>query len=318
MRIVVIDDKLAGMNPSVATIGFFDGVHKGHQFLLDHLVKAAKKTGMESTVITFDAHPRKVLNQDYQPEMLSTLEEKQQLLGEKQIDNCVLLHFDKEMAGFSACEFMEKVLCDRLNVRKLYIGYDNKFGHNCEEGFDDYVKYGRELGIEVVQNPVYKLHDIDISSTYIRGLLKKGCVDDACEYLGYLYSITGEVIHGFQNGRKLGYPTANISIETVHKLIPANGVYAVEVEVEGCPGIYQGMMDIGTRPTFSGKSRSLEVNIFDFGEDIYGRQIHVSFICFIRPDIKFNNTDDLAIQLKKDEKIVREKLNKKKYYEQEN
>ena len=315
MRIVVIDDKLTGMRPCVATIGFFDGVHKGHQFLLDHLVKAAKADGMESTVITFDEHPRKVLNQDYQPEMLSCLEEKLQLLGKKQVDNCALLHFDRDMAQLSAYKFMEKVLRNRLNVRKLYIGYDNKFGHNREEGFDDYVKYGRELGIEVIRNPVYKLHDVNISSTYIRGLLKKGEVNIACEYLGYPYSITGEVIHGFQNGRKLGYPTANISTETRHKLIPANGVYAVEVTIEGIAGVYQGMMDIGTRPTFSGKSRSLEVNIFDFEKNIYGRQIHVSFIYFIRPDIKFNNIDDLAIQLKKDEKVVREKLNKKKYYE---
>lgn len=311
MRIVVINDQLTGMNPSVATIGFFDGVHKGHQFLLDHLVEAAGTDGMESTVITFDEHPRKVLNQDYQPEMLSSLGEKLKLLGKKQVDNCALLHFDRDMAQLSAYKFMEKVLRDRLNVRKLYIGYDNKFGHNREEGFDDYVKYGRELGIEVIRNPVYKLHDVNISSTYIRGLLKKGEVDLACEYLGYPYSLTGEVIHGFQNGRKLGYPTANISMETMHKLIPANGVYAVEVTIEGLAGVYQGMMDIGTRPTFNGRNRSLEVNIFDFSHDIYGRQIQVCFLCFVRSDIKFDNIEDLSRQLDKDQKVVKEKLNKK-------
>ena len=154
--------------PCVATIGFFDGVHRGHQFLIHHLVETARKDGLQSTVITFDAHPRKVLQADYQPEMLSTLDSKLLLLSKTEVDNAVVLHFDKAMAAMSAREFIQQMLHDHLNVRKLFIGYDHRFGHNREETFEDYVRYGKEMGIEVIRNEAFQIDGINISSSVIR------------------------------------------------------------------------------------------------------------------------------------------------------
>lgn len=167
--------------PCVATIGFFDGVHRGHQFLIHHLVETARKDGLQSTVITFDAHPRKVLQADYQPEMLSTLDSKLLLLSKTEVDNAVVLHFDKAMAAMSAREFMQQVLHDHLNVRKLFIGYDHRFGHNRAETFEDYVRYGSEMGIEVIRNEAFQIDGINISSSVIRSFLKEGEVEMAAQ-----------------------------------------------------------------------------------------------------------------------------------------
>lgn len=292
------------LQPCVATIGFFDGVHRGHQFLIRHLVETARQDGLASTVITFDEHPRKVLQSDYQPEMLSTLDSKLLLLSKTEVDNAVVLHFDKAMASLSAREFMQQVLHDHLNVKKLFIGYDHRFGHNREETFDDYVQYGKELGIEVIRNEAFQIEGINISSSVIRSFLKEGEVEMANRCLGYPYTLIGKVINGYHEGRKLGFPTANLDISHIKQLIPAPGVYAVKVRVEHTMMWKHGMMNVGTRPTFNGKQLTLETHIFNFEGDIYNQQLLVCFVKRIRGERKFNSPDELAAQLKEDEQVV--------------
>ena len=272
------------LQPCVATIGFFDGVHRGHQFLIHHLVETARKDGLQSTVITFDAHPRKVLQADYQPEMLSTLDSKLLLLSKTEVDNAVVLHFDKAMAAMSAREFMQQVLHDHLNVRKLFIGYDHRFGHNREETFEDYVRYGREMGIEVIRNEAFQIDGINISSSVIRSFLKEGEVEMAAQCLGF--------------------PTANLDISHFGQMIPAPGVYAVKVRLENSVVWKRGMMNVGNRPTFNGKQITLETHIFNFDGDIYDQLLLVGFVKRIRGEQKFDGPEELAAQLKVDEQTV--------------
>lgn len=247
MKTIQITKDMEPMNPCVATIGFFDGVHRGHQYLIRKLIADARAEGMESTVITFDLHPRKVLQSDYQPRMLSTLSEKLLLLSKTSVDNTALLHFDEEMARMTAREFMEQILRDKLNVRKLYIGYDHRFGHDRKEGFDDYVRYGRELGMEVVLSQAFELNGVNVSSSVVRSFLEAGEVEMAEMCLGYPYTIVGKVVKGYQEGRKMGFPTANLDTTGFDKLIPAPGVYAVKARLENSMEMKRAMMNIGDR-----------------------------------------------------------------------
>lgn len=288
----------------VATIGFFDGVHRGHQFLIRHLVETARQDCLASTVITFDEHPRKVLQSDYQPEMLSTLDSKLLLLSKTEVDNAVVLHFDRQMAALSAREFMQQVLHDHLNVKKLFIGYDHRFGHNRADTFDDYVRYGKEMGIEVIKNEAFQIDGVNISSSVIRSFLKEGEIEMANQCLGYPYTIIGKVVNGYHEGRKLGFPTANLDISHFGQLIPAPGVYAVKARMENMVVWKHGMMNIGTRPTFNGKGITLETHIFNFDGDIYDQLLLVSFVKRIRGEQKFDGPEELALQLKEDEETV--------------
>lgn len=293
-------------NPQVATIGFFDGVHRGHRYLIDQMITVATEAGMESMVITFDRHPRQVLHSDYLPQMLSTFEEKKALLENTPADHIEILTFDEQLAALSAHDFMKEVLRERLNVCKLVIGYDNRFGHNRSEGFEDYVRYGQELGIEVIQAmPLSEPDKEAISSSYIRACLLVGNVWGANEALGYAYSLTGRVIEGFHEGRKIGFPTANLNTDGIGKLVPASGVYAVHVQLENEQHLRLAMMNIGTRPTYDGHMQTLEVHIFDFNGDIYGQQLRVVFDRRIRNEMKFSSPQELAIQLEKDKEEVR-------------
>lgn len=296
--------------PCVATIGFFDGVHRGHQFLIHKLVETARNEGLESTIITFDQHPRKVLQSDYQPEQLSTLDSKLLLLSKTEVDNAVVLHFDKAMASLPAKEFMQKVLHDQLHVKKLFIGYDHRFGHNREETFKDYVQYGKEMGMEVVKNEAFQIDGVNISSSVIRAFLKEGEVKMANQCLGYPYTLIGKVVNGYHEGRKLGFPTANLDLSHFGQLVPAPGVYAVKVRLENTVVWKKGMMNIGTRPTFNGKRITLETHIFNFDGDIYDQLLLVSFVKRIRGEQKFDSPEDLAVQLKEDEKVVLELFEK--------
>ena len=304
MNTIYYDNKEAMTEPCVATIGFFDGVHRGHQFLISHLVETARQDGMPAVVITFDEHPRKVLQSDYQPEMLSTLDSKLLLLSKTEVDDAVVLHFTREMAAMSAREFMQQVLHDHLHVKKLFIGYDHRFGHNREETFEDYVRYGKEMGIEVIKNQAYSMNGINISSSVIRSFLKEGEVDMANQCLGYPYTIIGKVVNGYHEGRKLGFPTANLDLSHFGQMIPAPGVYAVKARLEGTVVWKQGMMNIGTRPTFDGKQLTLETHIFNFEGDIYDQLLLVSFVKRIRGERKFESPEELAAQLKEDEQMI--------------
>lgn len=301
MVTILNDMDCSGVQPSVATIGFFDGVHRGHRHLISTLMsEAGKDAGMRSMVITFDRHPRQVLSQEYRPRLLTTPDEKLLLLSKTGVDATTMLRFDIRTASMSAREFMQTVLRDRLNVRKLIIGYDNRFGHNRAEGFEDYVRHGREIGIEVVQSTPFELDGVKVSSSVVRSCLTEGEVGMAAQCLGYPYFIAGHVVGGCQEGRKIGFPTANVHVDDELKLIPKPGVYAVKVRTEGSVSLRHGMMNIGTRPTFNGHETTLEVNIFNFEDDIYGQSIDVLFCQRLREERRFSSISRLQAQLRED------------------
>ena len=424
----------------VATIGFFDGVHRGHRYLINKVMERAHAHAQQSLVITFDRHPREVLQSDYQPQMLTTLNTKLRLLHGTGVDRVEVLHFTCQLAALSARQFMAQVLKERLGVTTLVIGYDHRFGHNRAEGFDDYVRYGKELGIEVVQNSELTIHaepcptvsysseapvasssevskapspdasvsdsseapvasssdafnaspkapnvsskafnasseapnasseapnassDVSnassevassveessskafsfaeklgkhVSSSAIRRLLKEGDVSRANLFLDRPYTITGCVTHGFAEGRKMGFPTANLDPTGYPLLIPANGVYGVWVKI-GCADAVMGkcevpnldgwpsempiptmddhdgwlpaMLNIGTRPTFDGSTTTIEANIFDFNDDIYGQPMTIAFCFRLRNEQRFDSVEALEEQLHKDRKDIEKRM----------
>ena len=285
----------------IATIGFFDGVHIGHCHLINMLKKVARERGVESCVITFDRHPRQVVQSEWCPEMLTTLEEKTQLLEATGIDRCEVLHFDREMANQSAHDFMLHTLKEKLGVSILVTGYDNRFGHNRSEGFEDYVRYGKEIGIEVIKGEELTDGSNNVSSSSIRRMLKEGRIEDATRCLGREYQLTGTVVGGEHIGRTIGFPTANIRPDDSSKLIPANGVYAVDVWSQaGDINRERAMLNIGTRPTFNGTATTIEVHIPHFAGNLYGSTLSIAFLRKIREERKFDSPEALVEQLNKD------------------
>lgn len=282
-----------------ATIGFFDGVHRGHQFVIDRLKQTAKDGGMKSMVITFDLHPRQVVHASYVPQLLTSTDTKLRLLEATGVDRVEVLHFDLQLAQLSAKEFMQHVLHNRLGVRRLLIGYDNRFGHNRAEGFDQYAAYGKDMGIDVLLNTPVDVDGLRVSSSLVRRLLAEGNVAEACRCLGRPYRIAGNVVHGFEEGRKMGFPTANIAPLCTEQLIPQTGAYAVSVSIEGGKGM-PAMMNIGNNPTFQRNIQTLEAHIIGFEGDIYGRQVSVDFIQRLRGEERFGSVDELMAQLQKD------------------
>lgn len=295
---IIRDTHPQALTPSVATIGFFDGVHLGHRHLINQVKMAASLNGWCSSIITFPVHPRQVIQSDYQPSLLSSPEEKIELLASTGIDNCILLPFTRELSMLTAWEFMQ-LLYDQYQVRMLVIGYDHRFGHNRAETFEDYCRYGRDLGIHIMQATAYTQEQDKVSSSAIRRALLSGDVITAKNYLGYNYFLEGTIVGGYQVGRKIGFPTANLRVDFPNKLIPSIGVYAVRVSVNGQD--YKGMLNIGYRPTINnGTDLSIEVHILDFEGDIYNQQVRIEFIGFLRPEIKFDSIDELVLQIQKD------------------
>ncbi|WP_242386261.1 bifunctional riboflavin kinase/FAD synthetase [Phocaeicola sartorii] len=286
------------LSPSAATIGFFDGVHLGHRFLINQVKEVAAKDGLCSALITFPVHPRQVIQTTYRPQLLSSPTEKIDLLGTTQVDYCILLPFTQELSLLSAREFM-RLLRDKFNIHTLVIGYDHRFGHNRSESFDDYCRYGEELNIYIVRARAYTDGEDKISSSVIRQLLKEGKVSQAEKFLGYNYYLDGTVVDGYKVGRKIGFPTANLQVNCSDKLIPSEGVYAVYVYVEGKK--WAGMLNIGHRPTINnGKNLSIEVNILNFSEDIYHKEMRIEFVKYLRPEEKYDTIDALIAQMHKD------------------
>ncbi|MBQ3190013.1 MAG: bifunctional riboflavin kinase/FAD synthetase [Bacteroides sp] len=293
----VIED-IHPQSPTVATIGFFDGVHLGHRFLIQQVKVAATQTGWQSSIITFPVHPRQVIQSDFQPQLLSSPEEKIELLASTGVDNCILLPFTRELSQLTAYEFMQ-LLYDKYKVRMLVIGYDHRFGHNRAETFEDYCRYGRELGIHIMQASAYTQEQDKVSSSAIRRALQTGDIRTATKFLGYHYYLEGTVVDGYKVGRKIGFPTANLRVDFPNKLIPSIGVYAVYVYVNGEK--HKGMLNIGYRPTINnGTDLSIEVHILDFQGDIYHQKMRIEFIDFLRPEEKFNSVDELILQMQKD------------------
>lgn len=285
------------MDGFVATIGMFDGVHLGHQFVLQQTIDLARESGLQPLCITFDHSPR-------QEQVLTPLDEKVRLIRQMGIDRVEVLAFTAELKSLTARQFMEQVLHDQMNVRVLLTGYDNRFGRNREEGFDDYVRYGQELGIEVMSLPPAPSEGGAgvVSSSYIRQLLLEGRVDEAADCLGHPYSISGHVAHGEHIGTKLGFPTANL-VPSESQLIPVPGAYAVKVTLltpHSSLLTQSGMMNIGMRPTFDGHKQTLEVHILHFHEDLYGQPLSVEFVKRLREERRFDSMEALKEQLKQD------------------
>ena len=299
---IIRDTHPQALAPSVATIGFFDGVHLGHRHLINQVKMAASLNGWCSSIITFPVHPRQVIQSDYQPSLLSSPEEKIELLATTGIDNCILLPFTKELSQLTAWEFMQ-LLYEQYQVRMLVIGYDHRFGHNRAETFEDYCRYGRELGIHIMQATAYTQEQDKVSSSAIRRALLSGEVSTATKYLGYSYFLQGTIVGGYQVGRKIGFPTANLRVDFSNKLIPSVGVYAVYVYVNGQK--YKGILNIGHRPTLNnGADLSIEVHILDFEGDIYHQPMRIEFIDFLRTEAKFQSTEELALQIQKDKEAA--------------
>lgn len=292
----------------VATLGTFDGLHLGHQKIINRLVESAKKIDAESLVLTFFPHPRMVLKQDHNIRLLNTLEEKEYLLASLGLDNLVVQKFDLDFSQLSAEEFVQRVLVDKFNITKIIIGYDHRFGKNRTADIHDLIEFGKKYGFEVEEISAEEIDHVSISSTKIRLALEEGDVRLANEYLGYDYFFSGVVVHGKKLGRKLGFPTANISISEDYKLIPKNGVYIVESEIDKV--MVKGMMSVGVNPTFVGHPYTIEVNYLDWDGDLYDKTLKVRILDRIRDELKFNNLDELVAKLHEDEQITR------KYFEQ--
>ena len=308
MKTICLNKELKKGSECVATIGMFDGVHRGHQFLIGMVTEKARHMGLASTVITFDRAPRQVLDPMFRPQLLTTLEEKTEAIRALNIDRLVVLPFTQETASLTAQAFMQQILRDQLNVKVLITGYDNRFGHNRTEGFDDYVHYGQELGIEVLRGDVQLTADGShpLSSSVVRRLLtKEGCVDEMPQCLGRYYQLQGKVESGEHIGHQLGFPTANLQPSNPFKLIPASGAYAVWATIGDSQEQRPAMMNIGTRPTFDGRSRTLEVNILDFDGNLYGKIVTITFVARLREERRFESPEALVAQLKEDQEQVK-------------
>jgi riboflavin kinase/FMN adenylyltransferase len=283
---------------SVLTLGTFDGVHKGHKSILHKLFNASKSSGCESVVLTFFPHPRMVLQQHSDIKLLNTIEEKALLLEQAGVDNLIVHPFDHTFSRLTANEFVADVLVSKLNIAKIIIGHDHRFGRNRTATINDLIHFGHTYGFDVEQITALEIDEVSVSSTKIRVALDAGDIKTANDYLGYPYPLTGTVVQGKQLGRTIGFPTANISIKEDYKLIPHTGVYVVTALIEG--RLVKGMMNIGTNPTVGGTTRSIEAHLFDFDEDLYSKKIQVNLHARLRDETKFEGIDQLIEQLKKD------------------
>ena len=283
---------------TIVTLGTFDGVHIGHNAILDKICQTSIQENLESVILTFFPHPRLVVSDSCDIKLLNTIEEKSKLLEIKGIQNFIIHPFDKAFSELSPREFVEQVLVDKLKIKKIIIGHDHKFGKNRAADFNDLLAFGREFGFEVEEISAQQINEVAISSTKIRNALLEGNITLANNYLGYSYMLNGKVVKGNQLGRTIGYPTANIEIPENYKLIPKNGVYAVSVTLDN--RIFQGMMNIGVKPTLGINQLSIEVHVLNFSEDIYDQKIQVHILKNLREEQKFASFEDLKNQLEKD------------------
>jgi riboflavin kinase / FMN adenylyltransferase len=294
----------------VVTIGTFDGVHVGHQKIIQRLNQEAKKYGGESVLFTFHPHPRLVLNpSDTSLKLLQTQTEKTKKLQEFGLQNLIIYPFSKEFSQLNAQEFVRDILVEKIGVKTLVIGYDHHFGKNREGGLDFLRSVSDTYGFDVIEISAQEINDVNVSSTKIRRAIDAGEVDLAKNYLSDYFEINGTVIKGEQIGRELGFPTANLDLKNPNKLIPKNGVYAVDVTLASGER-HKGMMNIGSRPTIDLERKlQLEVYLMDFQGDLYGTELTVRFYTFVREEIAFNSKEELIQQIKKDDTTVRSYFN---------
>lgn len=297
------------IKPSIVTIGTFDGVHLGHQKILSKLVSEGKKSKLETIVLTFFPHPRKILNPSIQLSLLNTQSEKIELFKSSGIDNLITQKFNKNFSEYSAEKYVQKILVNKLKIKKILIGYDHRFGKNRDAGIKELKTLGVKYNFDVIEISAKEKNNISISSTKIRNALFNGKLNIANSYLGYDYKITGKVIKGNSIGRKIGYPTANLQVFDKDKLIPKRGVYLVYTRLEN--KVIHGMMNIGIKPTIKNKEESIEVHLFEWKKNIYDKSIDIFLKKFIREEKKFKSLDKLADQLKIDKENCLIMLNEK-------
>lgn len=306
-------DSLPVFKNAVVTIGTFDGVHLGHRKIITQLHDQALRCQGESVIITFEPHPRLVLNGNKPPvHLLTTLEEKIFLLEKEHVDHLVVVPFTKAFSQQSAEDYIVAFLVNKFCPHTIIIGYDHRFGHNREGGIGMLQDLAPRYGYQVLEIPAHVIHHITVSSTAIRKHLQQGDIGEANELLGYSYLVNGKVVTGDKRGRELGFPTANLSVSSPEKLIPGQGIYAARVDVPSPlshpreqPETFMSAVNIGYQPTFDGKMLRVEAHMLDFNQDIYGRDMMISFYRYIRPDIKFSTPDELINRMKEDVEEVK-------------
>ena len=292
--------------PAILTIGTFDGVHLGHKKIIKKLVESAKRRKLRSCILTFFPHPRNFLSKSNELKMINTINEKKEILSELGVDELIIQEFNNEFSNLSANEFIKHLLkfCE---IKEIIVGFNHKFGKDREAGIDELKIYGKRYGFDVCEIDAFDINQINVSSTKIRNAIGEGQVDLCKQYLGYNFSIGGNIVEGKSRGKKIGFPTANIKVEENYKIIPKNGVYFVSCKIRNVQKF--GMMNIGFNPTFGNKKLTIEVNIFDFEQDVYGENVRIEFIKFIRNEIKFKNIDELIKQIKIDRETCKSYMN---------
>ena len=293
---------------SVVTIGTFDGIHLGHQKILSRLIKSSKNKDLNSVVLTFFPHPRIILNKYNEVKMIDTLDEKIIHLNEIGIDSLVIHPFDKNFSLLSANQFIKDFLVDKLKIKHIIIGYDHRFGKGREASVTDLKNYADDYDFTVEEIKAQEIEKITVSSTKIRNSINQGDIKTTEKYLGRSFNLTGKIVKGDGLGKKINYPTANIFIEESYKIIPKDGVYLVETTIKN--KLFNGMMNIGHRPTIGTNVKSIEVHLFNFNEDIYGQVISIKMISKIRDEKKFSSIQALKEQLVKDENYCLKLINK--------
>ncbi|MBL6649910.1 MAG: bifunctional riboflavin kinase/FAD synthetase [Flavobacteriaceae bacterium] len=284
---------------TILTIGTFDGVHLGHQRILKKLLKESFNNDLQSTVLTFFPHPRTILNPSEPLKLINSIDERIELFKRSRVENLIIHSFDKKFSEYDPEKYVSEILVQKLNAKIILIGHDHKFGRNRSADINDLIEFGKKYDFNVLEIKAEELNDIAISSTIIRNSLNNGKINNANTYLGYDFSISGIVIKGNKIGKTIGFPTANIEVDFEDKLIPKNGVYLVYSYINNKK--FFGMMNIGIKPTINENKKSIEVNLFDFNENLYGKPIRVHLTEFLRDEVKFDSLEQLKGQLEKDQ-----------------
>lgn len=298
LKIIQSISNFNSLEKTVVTIGTFDGIHIGHQKILKDLIEAAKKENKKSVLLTFFPHPRMVLQKEVTIQLLNTIEEKASLLEKMGLDYLIIHPFSKEFSRLTALDFVRDILVNQLNTSRLIIGYDHHFGKNREGNIHQLKEYSSLYDFNVEEIPAQDIDNVSVSSTKIRNALQEGSLKTANNYLGYNYMLNGTVVNGKSLGGKIGFPTANLEVKETYKLIPKTGVYIIKTVIDSV--LFYGMMNIGFRPTVSGKDQTIEAHLFNFNKDLYGNNLRLELLYFLREEKKFDSIDDLIVQLKLD------------------